>query len=136
VRHEVACGEWSSSKGGSADVQRELATVRTEQDARASASEPGRPPDVSGLTSGTLARTRRELAASLALARPGSPARRPVLAHLAAHRHRACPADHRPARAVTRLPAYPASAPDTHKMSPTGLAMTCRFIPCLRCLPE
>ena len=33
-------------------VQRELATVRAEQDARASASEPGRPPDVSGLTSG------------------------------------------------------------------------------------
>jgi len=28
------------------------------------------------------------------------------------------------------------SAPDTHKMSPTGLAMTCRFIPCFLCLPE
>jgi hypothetical protein len=33
-----------------ADIQRELGTVRTEQAARASASEPGRPPDVSGLT--------------------------------------------------------------------------------------
>jgi hypothetical protein len=30
----------------------------------------------------------------------------------------------------------PGSAPDTRKMSPSGLAMTCRFIPCLRCLPE
>ena len=52
---------------------------------------PGRPPDVSGLTSGELERARRELerarrelAASLALARPGSPARVPILAHLAA----------------------------------------------------
>jgi hypothetical protein len=35
-----------------AAVLRELATVRAEQDARASASEPGRPPDVGGLTSG------------------------------------------------------------------------------------
>jgi hypothetical protein len=36
-----------------AAVQRELATVRAEQEARASASEPGRrPPDVSALTSG------------------------------------------------------------------------------------
>jgi hypothetical protein len=67
-----------------ADVQRELATVRAEQDARASASEPGRSPDVSGLTTGALERTRRELQASLALARPGSPTRRPILAHLAA----------------------------------------------------
>jgi hypothetical protein len=67
-----------------ADIQRELATVRAEQDARASASEPGRPPDVSGLTMGVLERTRRELQASLALARPGSPTRRPILAHLAA----------------------------------------------------
>src|SRR6201987_1482478 len=30
----------------------------------------------------------------------------------------------------------PGSAPDTHRMSPPGLAMTCRFIPCLLCLPE
>jgi hypothetical protein len=67
-----------------ADVQRELATVRAEQDSRASASEPGRSPDVSGLTSGALERTRRELQASMALARPGSPTRRPILAHLAA----------------------------------------------------
>jgi hypothetical protein len=47
-----------------ADIQRELATVRAEQHSRASASEPGRPPDVSGLTSGALERTRQELQAS------------------------------------------------------------------------
>ena len=45
---------------------------------------PGRPHDVSALTGAELERTRRELAASLALARPGSPARVPILAHLAA----------------------------------------------------
>jgi hypothetical protein len=44
-----------------ADVQHELGTVRTEQASRASASEPGRSPDVSGLTPGELERTRREL---------------------------------------------------------------------------
>ena len=67
-----------------ADIQRELATVRAEQDSRASASEPGRSPDVSGLTPGQLEQTRRELRASLALARPGSPTRGPILAHLSA----------------------------------------------------
>ena len=45
---------------------------------------PGRSPDVSGLTSGELERARRELAASLALARPDSPARVPILAHMTA----------------------------------------------------
>ncbi len=44
----------------------------------------GRAPDVSGLTPGELARTRRELAASLALVRPDSPVRGPILAHLTA----------------------------------------------------
>jgi hypothetical protein len=67
-----------------ADVQRELAAVRTEQDSRAGASESGRRPDVSSQTSAELERTRRELAASLALARPGAPMRGPILAHLAA----------------------------------------------------
>jgi len=65
-----------------ADIQRELATVRSELAARASASEPGRLPEVAGLTSGELDRTRRELQASLALARPGSPMRGPILAYL------------------------------------------------------
>jgi hypothetical protein len=46
--------------------------------------DPGRPPAVSGMTSGELERTRRELAASLALARPDSPARAPILTHISA----------------------------------------------------
>src|ERR1700677_1276891 len=67
-----------------ADVQRELGAVRAEQVSRASAIEPGRSPDVSGLTPGELERTRRELQASLALYRPGSPMRGTMLAHLGA----------------------------------------------------
>jgi len=46
--------------------------------------DPARPRDVSMLTSRELERTRRELAAALALARPGSPAQVPIRAHLAA----------------------------------------------------
>ncbi len=44
--------------------------------------ETGRSHDVTGLTVSELERARRELQASLALARPGSPARGPILAHL------------------------------------------------------
>ena len=43
-----------------------------------------RPHDAGGLTAGELERTRRELQASLALARPDSPTRMPILAHLSA----------------------------------------------------
>ncbi len=43
-----------------------------------------RPHDASGLTAGELERARRELRASLALARPDSPVRVPILAHLSA----------------------------------------------------
>jgi hypothetical protein len=43
-----------------------------------------RTPDVSGLTVGELERARRDLAASLALARPESPARLPILARMRA----------------------------------------------------
>jgi hypothetical protein len=67
-----------------ADIQREFNAVRTEQAVRAHASEPGRLPDVSGLTADELDRIWRELQASLALARPGSPIRAPILAHLGA----------------------------------------------------
>jgi hypothetical protein len=79
-----------------ADVQREPGTVRAEQASRANVSEPGRSPYVSGLTSGELERVRRELQASLALARPKSPTRGPILAHLGAidtelARRTACP---------------------------------------------
>jgi hypothetical protein len=41
-----------------------------------------RPHDVRGLTACELDRTRRDLRASLALVRPDSPARVPMLAHL------------------------------------------------------
>jgi hypothetical protein len=40
--------------------------------------------DVSGHTSGDLERARRELTASLALIRPGSPARVPIMAQMSA----------------------------------------------------
>jgi hypothetical protein len=43
---------------------------------------PARPRDVSTLTSPELERARRELAAALALARPGSPAQVPIRTHL------------------------------------------------------
>ena len=46
--------------------------------------DPSRSHDVSGLTDAELERTRRELQASLALARPGSAASVPILAHLSA----------------------------------------------------
>ena len=43
----------------------------------------GRPPDVSTLTHSELERTRRDLTAALALARPGSPTRLPIGTYLA-----------------------------------------------------
>jgi hypothetical protein len=46
--------------------------------------DPSRPHDVTGLTVAELERARRELNASLALARPDSPARVPILARLTA----------------------------------------------------
>jgi hypothetical protein len=48
------------------------------------ARRPQRHYNAAGLTVGELERTRRELAASLALARPGSPARAPIQARMAA----------------------------------------------------
>lgn len=45
---------------------------------------PDRPHDVSDLTAPELERARRELTASLALVRPGSPARVPILAQMRA----------------------------------------------------
>jgi hypothetical protein len=46
--------------------------------------DPGRSPDVAGMTSGELERTRRDLAVSLALVRPDSPACGPIVAHIRA----------------------------------------------------
>lgn len=68
-------------------VQDEPAAVRAGQGTRAAASTPADPRrqhDASGLTAGELERTRRELATSLALTRPDSPARMPIQAQLAA----------------------------------------------------
>ena len=68
-------------------VQDELAEVRAEQDTRARtghAAAPRRHYAAAGPTAGELERTRRELAASLALARPGSPVRAPIQAQMAA----------------------------------------------------
>jgi hypothetical protein len=46
--------------------------------------DPARSYDVSALTTAELQRARRELAASLALTRPGSPARIPITTQIAA----------------------------------------------------
>ena len=46
--------------------------------------DPSRSHDVSGLTDAELERTKRDLQASFALARPGSAASVPILAHLSA----------------------------------------------------
>jgi hypothetical protein len=45
---------------------------------------PGREHDVSALTGPELERARRDLQISLALARPGSPVREPILAQMSA----------------------------------------------------
>jgi hypothetical protein len=76
-------------------------------------SEPdsGRSHDVSGLTDAELERTRRELQAALALARPGSAASVPILAHLSAidtelaGRSAGCDASGKPPGLGTRSPA-------------------------------
>ena len=76
---------------------------------------PGRPPDVSGLTAGELDRTRRELAAALALLRPGSPAQIPIRAHLDAVNNELADRADRPARPATQSAArahpWPPPAP-------------------------
>ena len=75
--------------------------------------------DVSGLTAAELQRTRRELQASLALARPGSAASVPILAHLSAidtelaERSAGCGGSRRPAGldARTSADAFDTSVP-------------------------
>ncbi len=80
-------------------VQHELAEVRAEQGTRAGTGQPAaqRQYDAAGLTAGELERTRRELAASLALARPGSPACAPIQAQMAAIDAELAARDTRPA---------------------------------------
>jgi len=72
--------------------------------------EPSRSHDVSGLTAAELERTKRDLQASLALARPGSAACVPILAHLSAidaelaGRSAGCAASGKPSSLDTRTP--------------------------------
>jgi hypothetical protein len=89
-----------------AHVQDELAAVRAEQDARATADAPAesrRQYNADGLTADELDRTRRELAASLALTRPGSPACAPIHAQLAAIDTELATRAARPARPAAAL---------------------------------
>jgi hypothetical protein len=69
-----------------AALRRQLDAVIAEQEDRARPPVPDlhRAHDVTGLSSGDLERVRRELTASLALTRPGSPARVPILAQMSA----------------------------------------------------
>lgn len=73
--------------------------------------DPSRSRDASRLTDAELQRTRRELQASLALARPGSATRVPILAHLSAinaelaGRSAGCDASGRPFSLGTRTSA-------------------------------
>ncbi len=69
--------------------------------------ESGRSRDVRGLTASELERIRRELRASLALARPDSLARVPILAHLSA---------------IDAELAERAQTPDIMKLTPDQLA--------------
>ena len=83
--------------------------------------DPGRPPDVSTLTPAELQRTRRELAAALALARPGSPA------HPA---HPDPPGRHR-RRTRRSRPAAPASRPAMTSAPPASPARTAAAVAAL-----
>ncbi len=65
-----------------AHLRRKLETVIAEQEDRARLAL--RDHDVTGLTARQLERARRELHASLALVRPDSPARVPILAQMSA----------------------------------------------------
>jgi hypothetical protein len=79
--------------------------------------DPSRGHDVSGLTHAELERASRDLQASLALARPGSPAYVPILAHLSAidaelaRRSAGCGASGKPSSLGARTSADTAPAP-------------------------
>ena len=64
--------------------------------------------DVTALTAAELEAARRELAASLALARPGSPVRAPIQAHLAAIDAELAGRAGLPGSLCARLPVRPA----------------------------
>ena len=67
-----------------ADLSAKPGTVTAGQGNAAPGPPPMRDHDVTRLTAGELERARRDLTASLALTRPDSPARVPILAHLSA----------------------------------------------------
>jgi hypothetical protein len=83
-------------------VQHELAEVRAEQDTRSGTGQSSaqRHYDAAGLTAAKLEWTRRELAVSLALARPGSPVRAPIKEQMAAIDAELAGLDTRPTRTV------------------------------------
>jgi hypothetical protein len=108
-----------------ADVQHELAVVHAEQDIRASAARPGnrlRPYDVAGLADADLERTRRELAASLALSRPGSPARIPIQAQIDAIDAEVAPPGHSATRRRAGEPGRLTPANQNSHVTPSALA--------------
>jgi len=77
---ERAIGEIAPDTPVQARLRRKLDAVIAEQEDRARLAM--REHDVTGLTARQLERARRELAASLALVRPDSPARVPILAQM------------------------------------------------------
>jgi len=91
---KVVWAEWRLPSGGgrwpTAGLPDRCAPLSTDTALRggghggSTVPDPSRSHDVSGLTDAELERTRRELQASLALARPGSTACVPILAHLSA----------------------------------------------------
>ena len=82
--------------------------------------------DVTALTAAELEAARRELAASLALARPGSPVRAPIQARLAAIDAELAGRS-RPAR-LTRLPERPASGQRARGLRRDAPAPRCRGV--------
>jgi hypothetical protein len=88
---KVVWAEWRLPSGADRPVigvpvnrQCHLAEEETAQGSPVPMPDSGRSHDVSGLTDAELERTRRDLQASLALARPGSTACVPMLDHLSA----------------------------------------------------
>src|SRR5712691_6819324 len=95
--------------------------------------DPKRAHDVSGLTSGDLARARRELTASLALVRPGSPARVPILAQMSAIETelagRAPQAERRPV--TTQAPRSTCARAASAPMTGSGSTAICSSTPAI-----
>jgi hypothetical protein len=85
-RPQSTSGLYALITADPAELRRELdnATPGRDRSGGSPTNDLIRPHDVGGLTAGELERARRELRASLALVRPDSPARVPILAHLSA----------------------------------------------------